>query len=220
MRSAFEMMKLIMNVIKNDDRIRAAELNGSRANPNAPRDRFQDYDIVYVVREFDSFVADHSWIDVFGKRLLLQLPEAMRYPSGEGHFAYLMLFEDGSRIDLTLVPLEKPELIGNDSESILLLDKDGTMQPFPPASDADYLVKPPSELFFSSCCNNFLWCLQNVAKGIARDELPYAMQMLNTVIREELHDMIGWHIGAQMDFTVSAGYMGKYFKRFSKGNST
>ena len=26
-------------------------MNGSRANPNAPRDIFQDYDIVYVVEE-------------------------------------------------------------------------------------------------------------------------------------------------------------------------
>jgi len=54
-------------------------------------------------------------------------------------------------------------------------------------------------LFYYSCCNNFWWCLNNVAKGIARDELPYAMHMLNDVVRAELHDMINWYIGTQQD---------------------
>ncbi|MHB1485565.1 MAG: aminoglycoside 6-adenylyltransferase [Saccharofermentanales bacterium] len=44
--------------------------------------------------------------------------------------------------------------------------------------------------FLFSCCNNFWWCLNNVAKGIARDELPYVMHMLNEVVRSELHETI------------------------------
>lgn len=38
-------------------------------------------------------------------------------------------------------------------------------------------------------------CLNNVAKGIARDELPYAMEMYNCVVRNDLKDMIYWYIG-------------------------
>lgn len=189
-------------------------MNGSRTNPNAPKDAYQDYDIVYVVDEFDTFTVDNSWIDIFGDRLMLQMPEAMRYPSGEGHFNWMMLFTDGNRLDLTLIPIQKLELIGNDSLSISLLDKDGILPPFPNASDKDYLIKQPSELFYMSCCNNFWWCLQNVAKGIARNELPYAMLMYHNVVREELHDMISWYIGIITDFKVSSGKMGKYFKRY------
>lgn len=40
---------------KKDDRIRAVFLNGSRANKNVPTDIYQDYDIVYVVTELESF---------------------------------------------------------------------------------------------------------------------------------------------------------------------
>ena len=214
MRTEEEMFDLILSIAEKDPRIRAVYMNGSRTNPNAPKDNYQDYDIVYVVDKFESFTADNSWIDMFGERLMLQMPEAMRYPSGEGHFNWMMLFTDGNRLDLTLIPQQKLELIGNDSLTITLLDKDGILPSFSIASDKDYLVQPPSELFYLSCCNNFWWCLQNVAKGIARDELPYAMLMYHNVVREELHDMISWYIGIISDFSVSAGKMGKYFKRY------
>ena len=45
MRSEEEMMHLILQVAKDDERVRAVYLNGSRTNPNAPKDRFQDYDV-------------------------------------------------------------------------------------------------------------------------------------------------------------------------------
>ena len=53
MRTEEEMYALILNVAKNDPRIRGVILNGSRANPNAPKDSFQDFDIVYLVKELD-----------------------------------------------------------------------------------------------------------------------------------------------------------------------
>lgn len=214
MRTEDEMYDLILGIAQKDSRVRAVYMNGSRTNPNAPKDSYQDYDIVYVVDEFDTFTADHSWIDIFGDRLMLQMPEAMREPSGAGHFNWMMLFTDGNRLDLTLIPIQKLELIANDSLSIALLDKDGILPPFPESSDKDYIVKPPSELFYLSCCNNFWWCLQNVAKGIARTELPYSMMMYHNIVREELHDMISWYIGLTTSFQVSSGKMGKYFKRY------
>ncbi len=74
MRNEEEISSLILKVVESNDRIRAVLLNGSRANPKAKKDSFQDYDIVYIVREINSFVSDHSWIDVFGDRIILQMP--------------------------------------------------------------------------------------------------------------------------------------------------
>ncbi len=45
------MFDLILDTARADERIRAVILNGSRANPNAPRDPFQDFDIVYLVTD-------------------------------------------------------------------------------------------------------------------------------------------------------------------------
>lgn len=214
MRTEQEMYDLILGFARADDRVRAVLLNGSRANPNAPKDNYQDFDIVYVVNRFDEFKADYGWLDVFGKRLIMQMPEAMRDPSGAGHFNWMMLFTDGNRLDLTLIPTDRPDLIDSDSQTVVLLDKDGILPEFPPASDRDYLPEKPSELYYTSCCNNFFWCMQNVAKGIARDELPYAMGMYHNVVREELHWMLTWYLGCQTGFQVSPGKMGKYFKNF------
>ena len=84
MRSEKEMMELILSVARKDERIRAVYMNGSRTNPNVKKDIFQDYDIVYVVKENRPFYEDERWIDRFGERLYMQCPEKMDKDRGTG----------------------------------------------------------------------------------------------------------------------------------------
>ncbi|MBM7716220.1 hypothetical protein JOC94_003240 [Bacillus thermophilus] len=93
-----------------------------------------------------------------------------------------------------------------------LLDKDHLLPAIPYPTDIDYHVKKPSQGEYDSYTNNFWWCLQNVAKGIWRDELPYAKHMFEYTIRESLDKMVTWWIGTQEDFQVSTGKFGTYFK--------
>lgn len=214
MRTEKEMYDLVLNYAENNNHIRAVILNGSRANPNVKIDRYQDFDIVYIVDDLRLFTDNHDWINVFGKRLMLQMPEAMRNPSNNGHFNWMMLFDDFNRLDLTLVPKDRLDLVTNDSLTEVLMDKDNLLPNFEESNDSDYHVQLPSELYYFSCCNNFWWCMQNVAKAIVRDEIPHAMLMYHQVVRSELHDMINWYIAAQYNESVSAGKMGKYFKNY------
>ena len=62
MRSESEMLDLILSIARRDERVRAVIMNGSRVNPNVPKDFFQDYDVIYLVTEKESFLADPSWI--------------------------------------------------------------------------------------------------------------------------------------------------------------
>jgi aminoglycoside 6-adenylyltransferase len=215
MRNEEVMMDLILGIAKADERVRAVSMEGSRANPQVPKDQYRDYDITYYVTDIAPFYNNPAWVtDKFGKPLIMQMPEAMRCPDGSGHFNYQMIFTDGNRLDLTFQPKKYTD---GGEPSVVLLDKDnggGFLPHLPPLSDAIYHIKPPSPLFYYSCCNNFWWCLNNVAKGIARDELSYVMNMLNEVARSELHDMIGWYIGTQHGFNLSVGKSGKYFKRY------
>ena len=214
-RTEAEMMCLILGKANADERIRAVIMNGSRANPNAPKDMYQDYDIVYVVTDLNGILSERGWIDDFGEPIMLQMPETMRDPCGDGRFIYLILFTDGNRIDLQLYPLDLlDKLLEKDSQSILLLDKDHLFEPFPPPSDTDYFVKEPGALEYASCCNNFWWCTQNAAKGLRRDELAYVLYMLYSVVNAELHCMIDWYIGTKHSFQVSVGKCGKYYKRY------
>ncbi|MEH7382130.1 aminoglycoside 6-adenylyltransferase [Bacillus sp. JJ1533] len=220
MRSDQEMMDLILNIASIDERIRAVYMNGSRTNPNVPKDIFQDYDIVYVVTETESFIMDEYWIHIFGELLMLQEPDKNNQSWGDQagfqqSYGYLMLFKDGNRIDLHIETKEKMlEEYGNDKLTVPLLDKDNILPSIPDPTDIDYHVKQPTAAIYFSCCNDFLWCLQNVAKGIWRDELPYAKQMFESIIRPHLDEMVSWWIGCKTDFRISVGKMGKYFKEY------
>ncbi|QVK19017.1 aminoglycoside 6-adenylyltransferase [Mycoplasmatota bacterium] len=220
MRSEKEMFDLILGIAKDDERIRAVYMNGSRTNPNIPKDIFQDYDIVYVVKETSSFLKDEKWINVFGELLMIQEPDKLDQICGmemdfDRSYGYLMLFKDGNRIDLHIETKESMlEGYTNDSLTIPLLDKDNCLPKIPKATDVDYWVNKPTEPQFMRNCNNFWWCMQNVAKGIWREELPYVKKMYECVVREMLDEMVSWWVGINHDYKVSTGKMGKYFKKY------
>lgn len=214
MRSEKEMLDLILNVAKNDQDIRAVIMNGSRVNPHAKKDPFQDFDIVYFVRDVEPYKRNRDFISQYGEMMILQTPEDMvdPPPENDGHYTYLMQFLDGNRIDLSFEALENINACITDSLTVTLLDKDHLIPDLPPPSDRDYLPKPPSSKLFDDCCNEFWWVSTYVAKGLWRDELTYSKQMLDVYVREQLMKMLVWYFGVQTDFQKSPGKMGKYFK--------
>ena len=215
MRAEQEMYDLILGIARQDERVRVVAMNGSRANPNAPRDAFQDYDVVFAVTEKASFLANDGWLEVFGRRVIMQKPDAMElFPAeGRNRFAYLMQFEDGNRIDLTLIPLEELEqYLKEDSIIRILLDKDGRVPALAASSDKDYWIKRPTRGMFDDCCNEFWWLSTYVAKGLARNELPYAIAHLD-YMRKQLMTMLSWQVGLDNGFIFSIGKQLKYLQK-------
>jgi aminoglycoside 6-adenylyltransferase len=218
MRNENEMQKLVMDLAKSDDRIRAVLLNGSRANPDIEPDKFQDYDLVFIVKNFDSFVSNHSWTDFFGEKLICQLPDEMTFGKDDNNesigFHYLMLFKDGTRIDLTLFPIANFKTdFALDSLTIVWLDKDDLFPNIPHPTDTDYYIQKPTEKAFLETCNEFWWVSTYVAKGLLRNEITYAKEMLETTVRPMFMKIIEWYIGTRTQFSVSFGKGGKYMKR-------
>lgn len=216
MRSEREMLDLILDIARKDERVRAVIMNGSRVNPNAPKDFFQDFDVVYVVTEKESFLEDPGWIKVFGPLMILQLPDEMSDPPPEGKdfYGYLMQFTDGNRIDLNLLPVSKLDKLEEDSLTLTLLDKDGIFPKFPPPDESDYLPKPPSNKAFFDCTNEFWWVSAYVAKGLWRRQIVYAKYMLDLYVRDQLLKMLDWYIGMRTEFNQSPGKMGKYMDKY------
>ncbi|WP_046228265.1 aminoglycoside 6-adenylyltransferase [Paenibacillus dauci] len=217
MRNNQQMMDLILNYARQDERVRAVAMNGSRVNANAPIDPFQDYDIVYLVQDVVSFTQDHSWVDYFGERLIMQMPDANTYepPNALGSFAYLMLFTDGNRIDLTLIPLEQySAYLLEDKLTVIWMDKDGSLPTLPEPTDEDYRVTPPTAEQFAHCCNEFWWVSTYIAKGLWRREILYALESLNLYVRPMLIRMLSWQAGIEHDFCISIGKGAKYLERY------
>lgn len=216
MRSEEETYGLIMDIAKADERILAVYMNGSRTNPNVPKDLFQDYDIVYVVKETKTFIEDKDWIHKFGEILYMQYPDEYPYSNNrESHYAWLMQFEDGIRIDLTIQTMPfTQEPIHDDKLCRILLDKENLLPEVSQSTDADYHVKKPSKEQFQACANEFWWCSNNIAKGLWRKEMPYVQDMTNFVVRKELEKMLSWKVGIKTDFQVSVGKSAKYLYRW------
>ena len=167
MRTDQEMLDLILETAKKLQ-IDAVALSGSRTDTKAPKDEFQDYDVVYVVDDLDNLTRDISWLDRFGKRIIEQEVTL-------GHRRlYLMLFEDGNRIDLTLCPQEHmQEWVDSEAGFTVLEDKKGIFETYSP-SPQRYWTAPASATDFDKSCNEFWWVSTYVVKGICRNQLIYA----------------------------------------------
>ncbi|WP_072333427.1 MULTISPECIES: aminoglycoside 6-adenylyltransferase [unclassified Paenibacillus] len=218
MRSEQEMMTLLMDFAKNEDRIRLVTLEGSRTNKHIPPDAFQDYDISYFVTDLDSFKENDRWLDTFGKRLMMQKPEDMElFPAELGSwFSYLILFEDGSKVDLTLIPIEETEDYFTKSDGLVevLLDKDARIKQEVIADDRQYWVKKPTAREFDDCCNEFWMVSTYVVKGLARKEILFAIDHLNENARPNLLRMMAWHIGSERGYTFSVGKNYKFINHY------
>ncbi len=219
MRTADEIKKIILDKAKTDNRIRAVLLNGSRADQKRPPDVLQDFDIVYIVHQMDSFIADHDWTSIFGEKLIWQMPDEMELFSQKeklsDSFHYLMLYKDGHRIDLTLFPMEQFETrFTPDSLTVVWLDKDRLFENIEPATDRDYRVQRPTEKEFRDACNEFWWVSTYIAKGLVRQEISYAKAMMEGPVRKMFLKMTEWYIGTKTDFSVSPGLHGKYVRQY------
>ena len=219
MRSNADIKKVILDKANADSRIRAVLLNGSRVNSKVEPDQFQDFDIVYIVNNIDSFTADHSWTSIFGDKLIWQLPDEMTFGKNEidssFSFHYLMLFKDGNRIDLTLFPADKLKSdFKLDSLTVVWLDKDKLLSNMKAPDDADYLIKRPTEKAFKDTCNEFWWVCTYVSKGLLRNEITYAKAMLESPVRKMFMSIIEWRIGCDTNFSVSFGKEGKFMDKY------
>ena len=147
------MYDIIIRTAESDDRILAAYFKGSRANPNAHKDICQDFDIMYVVKETESFRTDLSWMEPFGKVILKQeQDDAFGYGERfkiQDHYdetySWLLLFEDGNRIDIGVETLEAVQKGSNRNKLFVpLLDKTGCLPQLPPPTDEEFFTYPQS----------------------------------------------------------------------------
>ena len=189
MRAETEMLDLILQTAKTIQ-VETVAMSGSRTNPKTLKDEFQDYDVVYVVENLDELITDLSWLDRFGKRIIEQ-----EVTLGQRRL-YLMLFEDGNRIDLTLCPKEHmKEWVDSESKFIVLEDEKGLFAPYSPTPQR-YWTSPASETDFEKSCNEFWWVSAYVVKGICRKQVIYATNHLYGICQQELLKVLSWQVAS------------------------
>ncbi|WP_247946958.1 aminoglycoside 6-adenylyltransferase [Streptococcus oralis] len=187
MRTEPEMLDLIFQTAK-VLQVEAVAMSGSRTDTKAPKDEFQDYDVVYVVDDLDNLTSDLAWLDSFGTRIIEQ------HNVLGNRRLYLMLFEDGNRIDLTLCPKEYiKEWVKSEADFTVLEDTKGLFAPYSP-NPQRYWTSPARQIDFEKACNEFWWVSAYVVKGICRKQLLYATDHLYGICQQELLKVLAWQV--------------------------
>ena len=189
MRAETEMLSLLIKIAKNL-KVKAVALSGSRTDTKAPKDEFQDYDVVYVVDDFDNLMSDLSWLDYFGKRIIEQ--EVVL----DHRRLYLMLFEDGNRIDLTLCLKDHiQEWVDSEAGFTVLEDPEHLFEPYSQNLER-YWTSPASAIDFEKACNEFWWVSAYVVKGICRKQVIYATDHLYGICQQEFLKILAWQVAS------------------------
>ncbi len=183
--------------------VEAVAMSGSRTDTKAPKDEFQDYDVVYVVDDLDNLTSDLSWLDQFGNRLIEQ------YNVLGNRRLYLMLFEDGNRIDLTLCLKDHiQEWVDSEAGFTVLEDERGLFESYTTSPQRFWTI-PASAIDFEKACNEFWWVSAYVVKGIRRCHLIYATDHLYGICQQELLKVLAWQVAADKR-TIDIGKNYKY----------
>ena len=206
MRAETEMLDLILQTAKTLQ-VKAVALSGSRTNQKTSKDEFQDYDVVYVVENLDELITDLSWLDRFGKRIIEQEVTL-------GHRRlYLMLFEDGNRIDLALCPKDRiKEWVDSEAGFTVLEDPNGLFELYSP-SPQRFWTNPASAIDFENACNEFWWVSAYVVKGICRNQLIYAIDHLYGICQQEFLKILAWQVASargKVDIGKNYKYLFQY----------
>ena len=202
MRTETEMLDVILQTAKTLQ-VKAVAMSGSRTCLNVPKDEFQDYDVVYIVDDLDNLTSDLSWLTYFGGRIIEQ------EVSLGNRRLYLMLFEDGNRIDLTLCPKEHiQEWVDSEAGFTVLEDEKGLFESYSP-SPKRFWIHPATETDFKNSCNEFWWVSAYVVKGICRHQVIYAMDHLYGICQQELLKVLAWQVAAD-EGKVDVGKNYKY----------
>ena len=187
MKTETEMFDVILQTAK-VLQVDAVAMSGSRTNPKALKDEFQDYDVVYVMDDLNNLTSDLSWLDQFGKRIIEQ------HVVVDHRHLYLMLFEDGNRIDLTLCTIEHmKEWVASEAGFTVLEDSEHLFDLYSPNIER-YWTSPATETNFVKSCNEFWWVSAYVVKGIYRKQLIYATDHLYGICQQELLKVLSWQV--------------------------
>jgi len=201
--------------------VRAVLLTSTRASPNADVDLFSDYDVILVVTDIFLFFGDRSWLGDFGEVLVIYR-DPVQALYGFGKFAYITQYEDGTKIDFTLWPveilvrvIEDPELPPDlDIGYQVLLDKDDITEGMKLPSYRAYTPSPPNEGEYQESIEVFFHEATYVAKHLWRGDLMAAKYSLDHVMKiKKLRTMLEWRIEIDHHWSLRMRDYGRGLKK-------
>ncbi len=173
--------------------MRAAVLIGSRARSDPPPDDWSDLDLIVFTTDMEKYAADRRWLEQFGAVTIAVLERSRR-----GDAEWLIVYEDGTKLDVLLAPVGASGPIETAPYDRVLIY--GTRILFDKSSAAERLnlevnVAPvlPTLDEFSAALNHAWLTALRAAKFIARGDLWRAKLACDSELKAQLLTMLEWH---------------------------
>lgn len=208
------MMKkeLIEKYIHNHPDIRAVGIEGSKST--GKQDAFSDIDITLFTTKSEYYIGEDAWLDFLGERIIMQKPGFIHLKQGQLLFPYLMLFENGERVDLKIADVSAMEAYMEwDSTVQIIMDLDQRVQGKRKSDESSFFIELPNEEEFLEVVNEFFWLVPSIVKGCERKQFVYAVSHVE-LIRQQLLTVISWSIAKQYEERVNLGSYYKYLPQF------
>jgi aminoglycoside 6-adenylyltransferase len=202
--------------------VRAMLLTSSRTNPSAPIDVLSDYDVIVVVTDIQPYLTDEAWLEHFGD-LLVVYRDPVRHTYGCETFTRVTHYQDGTKIDFSIWPVEiMPQIAAEphlpdflDIGYRILLDKDHLTDHLLPPTYAAFIPAPPTAEVYRTVIDEFFNDALYVAKYLWRDDLLPAKYSLDIVMKLEcLRQMLEWRMEIEHHWSVRPGAYGRRLKRY------
>jgi aminoglycoside 6-adenylyltransferase len=217
---AIDVIDRLVQWAKNQPRVRAMVLESSRASDRASVDILSDYDILLVVGDTRPFSRDETWLQDFGKILVLFRDKGRTQELTT--YNRLVLYEDGTKIDYIVWPVallqrvldapRLPDLL--DQGYQVLVDKDGLASRLKSPTHTANIPKKPTEKEYAALVEEFWWETIYVAKNLWRDELVHAKYNLDFVMKFELlRRLLEWRIELDHNWSWKPGAGGRGLKK-------
>ncbi len=201
--------------------VRALLLTSTRAAPQAMVDRFSDYDVIVVVTDIHPFFDDRAWLGNFGK-VLVVYRDPIQLDRGVEKFAYITQYEDITKIDFTLMPVELMRRVAEDSRLpedldvgyAVLLDKDHLTDGLKPPTYRAFIPLPPTAAAYLNVVEEFFHEATYAVKHLWRDDLMPAKYNLDHAMKQvNLRQMLEWRMEMDYDWSVKPSAYGKGLKK-------
>jgi aminoglycoside 6-adenylyltransferase len=173
--------------------LRAAVIVGSRARLDPPPDDWSDLDLIVFTTAMDKYAADRSWLDHFGTAAIAVLERSRR-----GDAEWLIVYENGNKLDVLLAPVDASGPIDTAPYDIVLIY--GARVLFDKSVPANRLnldvhahAASPTSADFAGALNATWLIALRAAKYIARGDLWRAKGVCDEQLKARLLTMLEWH---------------------------
>jgi aminoglycoside 6-adenylyltransferase len=209
-------LRRIVRWAEGEEIVRAVLLTSTRARAGATVDALSDYDVIFYASDPARLLGDGSWAEGLGP-VLVQMPSRGREHAWNAP-TRLVLYEDGTKIDFTVLPVDALRALSDapglpeelDAGYRVLLDKDGLAAALPAATGSAYVLRPPTQEELTAVVEEFWWETTYVAKNLWRGELLPARYSLECVLKLDLlRRMLEWRVALGHGGAYRPGVLGR-----------